>query len=457
MPDIPENVPIYISSDYADDEPQQDSEARLEARSESRIDTVTRKSLMEDKSPSNWSPYQPVAKADKADAAESEALGKAITGAGGQSSGLSRKTTTIIAAVTGVNCFIFGVWLGYRCIPQAAVVTSLKPTIANLFPLALPLGATHSPANLIADVVAKSNPAVVTIDVKFRRQMAAAGNVNIIPPAEASGLIVRSDGYILTNSHVVHKDSDIKITLDDKRVFPAKLVGRDDYSDLAVLKIEAQNLPVLKFADAATVRPGDWAIAIGAPLGFDHTVTMGVVSSVDRSLADFKNRVDLIQHDAALNLGNSGGPLINLNGEVIGINTAVRDKAQGIGFATPADVASDVATRLIADGVIPRPFLGVYMEDIDPDRTRSLTLPSHPVAVRVTRLASNGPAEKAGLAEGDLIVKINNHEVRSAREVRMLTRNARPGDVLDLQLQRGSRSLQVQLTVGDLTNQLPEG
>jgi S1-C subfamily serine protease len=414
---------------------------------------------MEDKSPSNWSPYQPVAKSDKTDATESEAPGKAMTGASGQSSGLSRKTTTIIAVATGINCFIFGVWLGYRCIPQAAVVTSLKPTIANLFPLSfpLPLGSTHSPANLIADVVAKANPAVVTIDVKFRRQMAAAGNVNIIPPAEASGLIVRSDGYILTNSHVVHKDSDIKITLDDKRVFPAKLVGRDDYSDLAVLKIEAQNLPVLKFADAATVRPGDWAIAIGAPLGFDHTVTMGVVSSVDRSLADFKNRVDLIQHDAALNLGNSGGPLINLNGEVIGINTAVRDKAQGIGFATPADVASDVATKLIADGVIPRPFLGVYMEDIDPDRTRSLTLPSHPVAVRVTRLASDGPAEKAGLAEGDLIVKINNHEVRSAREVRMLTRNARPGDVLDLQLQRGSRSLQVQLTVGDLTNQIPEG
>lgn len=443
MPEIPDNVPIYISSDY-------DEEAE-EAGGETRGKDVSRKSIMEDRSASSWSPYQP-SKEEAADHHSPESKAAVAVGSGG---GLSKKTTLIIAAVTGINCLIFGVWLGSRVIPQAPLVTSLKPSLGNLFSLSGSSG-SHSPANLIADIVAKANPAVVTIDVKFKRQAAANGAANIIPPAEASGLIVRSDGYILTNSHVVHKDSDIKITLDDKRIFPAKLVGRDDYSDLAVLKIEAQNLPVLKFADAASVRPGDWAIAIGAPLGFDHTITLGVVSSVDRSLADFKNRVDLIQHDAALNLGNSGGPLLNLNGEVIGINTAVRDKAQGIGFATPADTASDVATKLIADGVIPRPFMGVYMEDIDPERTRSLTLPSHPVAVRVTRLAAGGPAEKAGFAEGDIIVKINGKEVRSARDVRILTRDSRPGQVLDIQLQRGSRSLNVQLTVGDL-NQVHEG
>lgn len=436
MPEIPDNVPIYISSDYSDEEPE---EPAKEAAG------VTRQSLMEDRSPSTWSPYQPAKEPEK----KADSLDMPTP----PSVGMSRRSTFIIAGLTGINCLIFGVWLGARVIPQAPLVTSLKPSLTNLFAGSQ----SHSPANVIADVVAKANPAVVTIDVKFKRQLAAGGGANIIPPAEASGLIVRSDGYILTNSHVVHKDSDIKITLDDKRVFPARLVGRDDYSDLAVLKIDAQNLPVLKFAAAGSVKPGDWAIAIGAPLGFDHTVTMGVVSSVDRSLADFKNRVDLIQHDAALNLGNSGGPLIGLSGEVIGINTAVRDKAQGIGFATPADVAADVATRLINDGHIPRPFLGVYMEDIDPERTRSLTLPSHPVAVRVTRLAAHGPAEEAGLAEGDLIVKINDHEVRSAREVRVLTRNAQPGDILDLQLQRGSRTLQVKLTVGDLSSQTPDG
>ena len=226
--------------------------------------------------------------------------------------------------------------------------------------------------------------------------------------------------------------------------------------DLAVVKIDATGLPVLKFADSKTVKPGDWAIAIGSPLGFDHTLTVGVVSAINRSLSDFKNRVDLIQHDAALNLGNSGGPLLNINGEVIGINTAVRNQAVCIGFATPSDVAGEVARRLISDGQIPRAYLGVYMEDIDPERTRSLTLPSHPVAVKISRLAAAGPAEKAGIKAGDIISKINGIAVKSKREVRELTQACKPGDRVNIVVQRDSLSLPITVVIGDLAKDSPE-
>jgi S1-C subfamily serine protease len=450
MPEVPDNVPIYISSAPDDDEPVGSSV------SEGERPLASREALLEDRSASTWQPYlQPTVSAtDKA--ADIVTADEPAAAEARQSVGFSKRTTAFLVAFTGLNLFAFGAWAGYYLIPREPVTTSLKPSVGNLF-----AGADRpdkTPANLIADVAAKANPAVVTIDVKFSggENQGGGPRSGVIPPAEASGLIVRSDGYILTNSHVVHRNSTLKVTLNDRREFTAKVVGRDDYSDLAVLKIEANNLPVLKFADSRNVRPGDWAIAIGAPLGLDHTLTLGVISAINRSLSNFKNRVDLFQHDAALNLGNSGGPLINLNGEVIGINTAVRDQAVCIGFATPSNEASDVATRLIANGQIPRPFLGIYMEDIDPERTRSLTLPSHPVAVRITRLSPGGPAEKAGMAVGDNIVKIGSSEVRSRLNVRQLTQKNKPGDQIDIVVQRGTRTVPLKLTVGDLAKDSPE-
>ncbi len=465
MPEIPDHVPVYISSDFADDEPPVDkvgSAMTDPARLESKVTPpVSRESLLEDRPATTWQPYLPPQMRPDAPgeasarAADNESSAPYRASEAAATFKFSKRTTFLLMALTGVNLFAFGCWAGYYLIPREPVITSLKPSMANLFVESRP---DKTPANLIADIATKANPSVVTIDIKFN---SASSNSlkpgpSMIPPAEASGLIVRSDGYILTNSHVIHRNSDITVTLDDKRSFRARFIGRDDYSDLAVVKIDADKLPVLKFANSKTVQPGDWAIAIGSPLGFDHTLTLGVVSAINRSLADFKNRVDLIQHDAALNLGNSGGPLLNLNGEVIGINTAVRSQALCIGFATPSNVAADVASRLIASGQIPRPYLGVYMEDIDPDRTRSLTLPSHPVAVKIVRLASGGPAEKAGMAPGDLIVKIGGVAVRSRMEVRQLTQNKKPGDQVDFIVQRGTRTVPLKMTIGDLSKESPE-
>ncbi len=462
MPEIPDHVPIYISSDFADDEPPPESADTAltgQPRLESKVTpAVSRESLLEDRPAATWQPYLPPQMRPEAPGSATASDGDVTpsNGAGGAVAfHFSKKTTLLLMALTGVNLFAFGCWAGYYLIPREPVTTSLKPSMANLFAESR---SDKTPVNLIADIASKANPSVVTIDIKFNgaHNNASKPGPTMIPPAEASGLIVRSDGYILTNSHVIHRYSDVTVTLDDKRSFPARLIGRDDFSDLAVVKIDADKLPVLKFANSTAVQPGDWAIAIGSPLGFDHTLTLGVVSAINRSLADFKNRVDLIQHDAALNLGNSGGPLLNLNGEVIGINTAVRSQALCIGFATPSNVAADVASRLIASGQIPRPYLGVYMEDVDPNRTRSLTLPSHPVAVKIVRLAAGGPAEKAGMATGDLITKINGVTVRSRVEVRQQTQNKKPGDQVDFVVQRGTRTVPLRMTIGDLSKESPE-
>lgn len=464
MPEVPDNVPIYISSDYTDAGEENGGEA-----SDSTLKSASsRESLLEDRSAAAWQPYLPTQSSEvrpdanapsgsaQTDSAAEILPSIAITShSDGFSGKISKRNFIILVSLAATNLLAFGVWAGFYLIPREPINSSLKPNLTNFFGDSSK--SEHSAVNVIADVAAKANPSVVTIDIKFAPALINEdGNSHVIPPAEASGLIVRSDGYILTNSHVIHRDSDIKVTLNDKRVFDARLVGRDDFSDLAVIKIDSTALPVLKFADSKTVKPGDWAIAIGSPLGFDHTLTVGVVSAINRSLSDFKNRVDLIQHDAALNLGNSGGPLLNINGEVIGINTAVRSQAVCIGFATPSDVAAEVARRLISDGQIPRAYLGVYMEDIDPERTRSLTLPSHPVAVKISRLAAGGPAEKAGVKAGDIISKINGIAVKSRREVRELTQACKPGDRVNIVVQRQSQSLPITVVIGDLAKDSPE-
>jgi S1-C subfamily serine protease len=328
--------------------------------------------------------------------------------------------------------------MGAVFVPHEPVISSTRPGVESLFGLTRGKGKPATdPTNLVAEAVAKASPSVVNIDIKFNRVKGQVNNLNesgSVPSGEATGLIVRSDGYIVTNAHVVagpSAASNVKVTLIDGKSYEAKVIGYDEFSDIAVIKIDAKDLPVVKFGSDADVHPGDWAIAIGSPLGFDHTVSLGVVSAINRSLSFFNNHVSLIQHDAALNFGNSGGPLLNIRGEVIGLNTAVKEKAQGIGFATPVDIVSDVVEQLIAHGAIPRPFLGVYMDDIDPDRSRSQTLPSHPVAVQVSKVVAEGPALRAGISAGDTIIKVNGQDVHSAKEVREIIFRCKPGDTVD--------------------------
>ncbi|MBS2006607.1 MAG: trypsin-like peptidase domain-containing protein [Cyanobacteria bacterium SZAS TMP-1] len=470
MPDIPDNVPIYVSSDYGDDDQAEGSSTSAPQ--------MSREQLMNDRSAATWSPFSP-GEGDKGaeNAASAEVTGGAqvksdeqLAQSGFQSFRvprgedekvfvLSPRTTTIIAAFTGINFLLIGLWIGSNFIPHEPTVSSLKPGAESLFG-ALKKGKAGEktvidPSNIIAQVVAKAAPSVVNLDVTFNRVKGAINNLNengSMPQAEASGLIVRNDGYIATNAHVVGGPagtSELKVTLNNGQTFPGRVIGVDDFSDIAVVKIDATGLPVLPFADQADVHAGDWAIAIGSPLGFDHTVSLGVISAVNRSLAFFNNHVPLIQHDAALNFGNSGGPLLNIRGEVIGLNSAVKEKAQGIGFATPGNVVSEVCQQLIDHGTIPRPFLGIYLVDIEKNPSRSQTLPSHPVAVQVGQIVPEGPALRAGVSSGDIICKINGQEVHSAREVRELVFTHKPGDVLDMEVKRNNAVTICKLTLGD--------
>lgn len=270
-----------------------------------------------------------------------------------------------------------------------------------------------------------------------------------------SGVIFRQDGYILTNNHVIQAD-DISVTLDDKRVFKGKVIGRDSYTDLALVKIEATNLPVAKLGNSKAIRPGDWAIAIGSPLGLDHTVTFGIVSALGRSLSEIGTNVELIQTDAAINPGNSGGPLLNIHGEVIGLNTAIRGDAQNVGFAIPIDVAKEVAEQLLQHGKIARAYLGIYMQDLDAAMRKSLGLKENTKGVLIARLSPGSPADQAGLLQGDVIEKIDGKQVETSKQVQEIVRGHKPKDTLNILLLRNGVLTSIEVKIGDYPIQKQE-
>jgi serine protease Do len=281
-----------------------------------------------------------------------------------------------------------------------------------------------------APIVDKVDPSVVSIYTFRHSGQAIAAVNNGAAQTSATGLIIRSDGYILTSAHVVHADSTIVVGLSDKRKLDARLIGRDPFTDLAVIKVDAKELPIATFGDSTRIRAGDWAVAIGSPLGFEHSVTLGVISAVDRSLGDLNNHVDLIQTDAAINFGNSGGPLIDSNGEVIGIITAVRNYAQNIAFAVPTKIARETAEKIIDLGTgIARPYLGIYLQDISSPMAKQLGL-SAADGVVVKDVVANGPGHKAGLFRNDLIGKIDGIKVKSTKEARAVIGERKPGSVI---------------------------
>ncbi len=264
-----------------------------------------------------------------------------------------------------------------------------------------------------------------------------------------SGVIIRSDGYVLTNNHVIQKADDIQVTLSDGRHLTGKVVGRDSFTDLALVKIEAKDLPVVKLGKSDKVQPGDWAIAIGNPLGLDHTVTFGIISALGRSLNSIGSNVELIQTDAAINPGNSGGPLLNIDGELIGLNTAIRGDAQNIGFAIPVDVASSVVDQLLKNGKIDRPYLGIYMQDMSTDLAKSLGMPADFKGVVVAKISPDGPAAGSGLQPGDVIAKINGKQVTDGKQVQTIVRDHKPGDKLSMLLNRNGSLIASELKIGD--------
>ena len=381
---------------------------------------------------------------------------------------ISDRKLRILLVVAAVNVFAIGFWCGSFLFPNRRVVTSLYD-VTQPGPARDTREAALSKSGL-SSVVAGVEKAVVNVDVRSGYKDSAssyggtspeplqsvqrifsaggsssasaktqsAGGVYEVPSqSQASGIIISSDGYILTNSHVLKPGAEIRVTMSDGKEFRGSIVGRDAFSDLAVLKIVATNLPVVRFGDISTVRPGDWAIAIGSPFGFDHSVTVGTVSGLNRIVGSFNHHIPLIQTDAAINPGSSGGPIFNVEGKVIGvICAAVTSSAEGLAFAIPVDVASDVAKQLIEKGSVPRAYIGLKMMDLDPDRKRAHTLPSHPVAVVVHSVMMGGPAAAAGVRQGDTILRVDGKVVKSGDEVRAILTDKKPGDSIKLILKR---------------------
>ncbi|MBU9630123.1 DegQ family serine endoprotease [Burkholderia multivorans] len=263
-----------------------------------------------------------------------------------------------------------------------------------------------------------------------------------------SGFIVSADGYVMTNAHVVDDADTIYVTLTDKREFKAKLIGVDDRTDVAVVKIQASNLPVVAIGDSNKVRVGEWVVAIGSPFGLDNTVTAGIVSSKSRNTGDY---LPFIQTDVAVNPGNSGGPLINMQGEVIGINSQIYSRTggfMGISFAIPIDEAMRVADQLKATGKVTRGRIAVAIGEVTKDVADSIGLPKAEGAL-VSSVEPGGPADKAGVQPGDIILKFNGRAVDTASDLPRMVGDTKPGTKATVTVWRKGQARDLPITIAE--------
>jgi len=371
----------------------------------------------------------------------------------------------VAASIIGAAGFYFGtVSKGSVSLPGSTADVSKIQSGSSINPSKM----MSLAENTIADIASDASMSVVNIDISktimrspytilmpgfgiVQPRDMGEGEPKAIQTGSGSGLIIKADGFILTNNHVIQNADDITVTLSDKRKFKAKVLGRDTFTDLALIKIDAKDLPAAKLGSSKSIRPGDWAIAIGSPLGLDHTVTLGIVSALGRSLSEISslNNVELIQTDAAINPGNSGGPLLNIHGEVIGINTAIRQDGQNIGFAIPVDVFKGVADELVASGKVARAYVGVYMQPMDKRLAKSLGLDETTTGVLVAGVAPGSPAQKAGLQRGDVIQKVDGTSVDASQIVQQMVRKHKPGDQVNFLVLRGDKLEPVEVKVDD--------
>jgi S1-C subfamily serine protease len=352
-----------------------------------------------------------------------------------------------------------------------------------------PINVTRVPVDVSSDsfvssAVRRTGPAVVRIDTEtvvtrrtdpfindpfFQQFFGDQFRANIPNEqritGQGSGFIVDSSGVILTNAHVVSEADKVTVILKDGRTFNGKVQGTDSVTDLAVVKIEpqGQSLPVAPLGDSSTVQVGDWAIAVGNPVGLDNTVTLGIISTIGRSAAKAgipDKRLDFIQTDAAINPGNSGGPLLNSQGEVIGINTAIRTDAMGIGFAIPINKAKTLQGTLAAGREVPHPYIGVQMINLTPeiaqennrDANSAFVLPEVE-GILVVGVLPNTPAQIAGIRKGDVILKANNQKVTDGGQLQTIVEDVGINKPIRLTIQRGGKTFELNVQTAQLTNQ----
>jgi serine protease Do len=271
-----------------------------------------------------------------------------------------------------------------------------------------------------------------------------------------SGVVLDKRGYILTNNHVVSIAETVKVTFVDGKEVPAKIVGKDPKSDLAVVKVDGVDVKPAHFANSDDLHVGDWVMAIGNPFGLDHTVTVGVLSAKNRSGFQSGHYEDFLQTDASINPGNSGGPLVDLNGNVVGINTMIAGVGTGIGFAVPTSMAKPIADQLIETGKVRRPWIGIAMQDMTPELDKALGNKAPDKGALVAEIQADSPAKKAGLRPGDIITSVDGKPVKGSRDVQADVLARRIGDKVDLAIWRDGKSEHVEMKTGELPAQEEE-
>lgn len=289
----------------------------------------------------------------------------------------------------------------------------------------------------------------------FRRHMQPFSTPRRAQPRSmGSGFIISKDGYILTNAHVVESVDEITVKLNDKREYDAKVIGTDRKTDIALIKIEAKNLPIVTQGDPDKLKVGEWVLAIGSPFGFEHSVTAGIVSAKGRSLAQ-ENFVPFIQTDVAINPGNSGGPLFNMAGEVVGINSQIYSRTggfMGLSFAIPIDVATGIADQLKISGKITRGRIGVMIQELTKELAESFGL-SEANGALVVAVQKDSPAEKAGVAVSDVILKFDGKDVDSSADLPRIVGNTKPGSKVSMEVWRDGKIKKISITVGEIPSE----
>lgn len=405
---------------------------------------------------------------------------------------LKKLSSHVLAVALGVIITLIGMYqLPPRFLPQSLATNEVRPPVADVNTasetLIAQIPTPSSAQNFVASAVDRVGPSVVRLDTErvitrefapnpffndpFFRQFFGDQFSPQVPQqqqfrqrGQGSGFIVDPSGIVLTNAHVVNSADTVTVILRDGRTFQGEVKGVDDTLDLAVVKIEGDDLPVAPLGSSDTVKVGDWAIAVGNPLGLDNTVTLGIISTLNRSSSQVgipDKRIDFIQTDAAINPGNSGGPLLNERGEVIGINTAIRADAEGIGFAIPIDTAKEIQDRLARGESIPHPFIGIRMATITPDIAKEIN--SDPNAlfqvpevngVLVIEVVPNSPAAEGGIRRGDVITQIAGESVTSADQVQRIVEGSDIGQPLRFTIRRGDRPQQLTVRPGELQNMM---
>ena len=349
-----------------------------------------------------------------------------------------------------------------RLASRPSTTTTAEPTVAVNPTTAAdnPIAPPPTTSSFVAQIVQNVGPAVVRIDASrtvvtrlpevFQNPALRQFFSNVPESQErveqgvGSGFIVSEDGQILTNAHVVEGSDTVQVTLKDGRILEGQVVGTDPFTDVAVIDIEADNLPTVTLSDSEQLQPGEWAIAIGNPLGLDNTVTVGIVSATGRSSGQVgvsDKRVDFIQTDAAINPGNSGGPLLNERGEVIGMNTAIIQNAQGIGFAIPINSVKRISDQLAATGRVEHPYLGIRMVVLNAQTKTMINQESNlniqeEEGILIIEVMPNSPAARAGLKPGDILLSANGESVAESADVQQKVESTVIGEELPLQIRR---------------------